>query len=188
VVRRRYSSAPGTVRRGARTTSDGIIRSTPHSPTTPRSDRRRPEKARFDLASVKYVIITPPTRRGRRAKLMQDVFASRIVNREATGGDRQSSTRFARTAAQRESRRGGPPGLTLAGSDVTVVPMPGHTPGTLSLIFPGEGHALRARGVLGLRAAPSSISFNDVAACRHLQSRGAQFRAAVCLPPPARPF
>ena len=95
------------------------------------------KKLGFDPASVKYVIIT----HGHAgeiggAKLMQDRFGSRIV---MGAGDwemvEQSVNRFPNGKPKRDIAVTDVQKITLGGRTVTVVPMPGHTPGTISLIF-----------------------------------------------------
>ena len=95
------------------------------------------KKLGFDPASVKYVIIT----HGHAgevggAKLMQDRFNSRIV---MGAGDwdmiEQSVSRFPNGKPSRDIAVTDTQKITLGDRTVTVVPMTGHTPGTISLIF-----------------------------------------------------
>jgi len=91
----------------------------------------------FDPATVKYVIIS----HGHRgevggAKLMQDRFASRIVMGEGDWETIEKSVNMfpdgkpKRDIAVTEITK-----ITLGDRTVTLVPMPGHTAGTLSMIF-----------------------------------------------------
>jgi metallo-beta-lactamase class B len=95
------------------------------------------KKLGFDPASVKYVVITHahPGEVGG-AKLMQDRFGSRIV---IGAGDwetiEKSVNLFPNGKPKRDIAVTEVQNITLGGRTVTVVPMPGHTPGTLSLIF-----------------------------------------------------
>jgi metallo-beta-lactamase class B len=95
------------------------------------------KKLGFDPASVKYVIISHahPGEVGG-AKLMQDRFGSRIV---MGAGDwdtiEKSVNLFPNGKPKRDIAVTGEQNITLGGRTVTVVPMPGHTAGTLSLIF-----------------------------------------------------
>ena len=95
------------------------------------------KKVGLDPASVKYVIITHghPGEVGG-AKLMQDRFGSRIV---MGAGDwdtiEHSLNLFPHGKPKRDIAVTDTQKITLGGRAVTVIPMPGHTDGTLSLIF-----------------------------------------------------
>jgi metallo-beta-lactamase class B len=95
------------------------------------------KKLGFDPASVKYVIISH-AHAGEvgGAKLMQDRFGSRIV---IGAGDwemiEQSVNRFPNGKPRRDIAVTERQDITLGGRRVTIVPMPGHTAGTLSLLF-----------------------------------------------------
>ncbi len=95
------------------------------------------KKLGFDPAAVKYVIITHahPGEVGG-AKMMQDRFGARIV---MGAGDwdmiEKSANLFPKGKPKRDIAVTERQDLTLGGRTVTIVPMPGHTPGTLSLIF-----------------------------------------------------
>src|SRR5260370_923860 len=94
-------------------------------------------KLGFDPASVKYVIISHahPGEVGG-AKLMQDRFGSRIIIGE---GDwemiEQSVNRFPNGKPKRDIVAKDGQKIALGGRTVTLEPMPGHTPGTVSMIF-----------------------------------------------------
>jgi metallo-beta-lactamase class B len=95
------------------------------------------KKLGLDPASVKYVIISHAhSGEVGGAKLMQDRFGSRIV---IGAGDwdtiEQSVKSFPNGKPKRDISVTDRMEITLGGRTVTVVPMPGHTPGTLSLIF-----------------------------------------------------
>jgi metallo-beta-lactamase class B len=95
------------------------------------------KKLGFDPAAVKYVIIS----HGHAgeiggAKLMQDRFGSRIV---MGAGDwemiEQSVNRFPNGRPKRDIAIAEVQKVTLGDRTVTLVPMPGHTPGTISMLF-----------------------------------------------------
>ena len=94
-------------------------------------------KLGFDPASVKYLIISH-AHAGEigGAKLMQDRYGSGIV---IGAGDwtwiEQSVNRFPNGKPRRDISVADTQKITLGDRSVTVVPMPGHTDGTLSLIF-----------------------------------------------------
>jgi metallo-beta-lactamase class B len=95
------------------------------------------KKLGFDPATVKYVIITH-AHAGEvgGAKLMQDRFGSRIV---MGGGDwdmiEASVNQFPNGKPRRDIVAEDGQKITLGGRSVTLVLTPGHTPGTVSLIF-----------------------------------------------------
>jgi metallo-beta-lactamase class B len=95
------------------------------------------KKLGFDPAAVKYVIIS----HGHAgeiggAKLMQDRFGSRIVMGD---GDwemtEQSVNRFPNGKPKRDIAPFDGQKITLGDRSVTLVLMPGHTPGTISMLF-----------------------------------------------------
>jgi metallo-beta-lactamase class B len=95
------------------------------------------KKLGLDPATVKYVIISH-AHAGEvgGAKLMQDRFGSRIVIGE---GDwemiEKSVNRFPNGKPKRDIVAMDGQKITLGDRTVTLVPMPGHTPGTVSMIF-----------------------------------------------------
>src|SRR5215471_18608250 len=95
------------------------------------------KKLGFDPATVRYVLISHghPGEVGG-AKLMQDRFGSRIVMGE---GDwemiEQSANRFPNGKPKRDIVAMDGQKITLGDRTVTLVLMPGHTPGTVSMIF-----------------------------------------------------
>ena len=100
------------------------------------------KKLGFDPASVKYVLISHahPGEVGG-AKLMQDRFGSRIVMGE---GDwemiEQSVNRFPNGKPRRDIVVMDGQKITLGDRTVTLLLMPGHTPGTVSMIFQVKDH------------------------------------------------
>jgi metallo-beta-lactamase class B len=117
------------------------------------------KKLGLDPASVKYVIISHahPGEVGG-AKLMQDRFGSRIV---IGAGDwdmiEKSVNLFPHGKPKRDVSVTERQDITLGGRTVTLVPMPGHTPGTLSMIF-----QVMDRGVPRTVAFPGGTEFNFV--------------------------
>jgi metallo-beta-lactamase class B len=100
------------------------------------------KKLGLDPASVKYVIVS----HGHLdhvggAKLMQDRFGSRIV---MGGADwdmiEQSVHRFPNGKPKRDMVATDGQRITLGDTSVTIVTTPGHTPGTLSMIFQVKDH------------------------------------------------
>src|SRR5262249_12546531 len=95
------------------------------------------KKLGFDPASVKYVIISH-AHSGEigGAKLMQDRYGSRIV---IGAGDwdtiEKPVNQFPNGKPRRDIAVNDVQKITLGGRTVTLVPMPGHTAGTLSMIF-----------------------------------------------------
>jgi metallo-beta-lactamase class B len=94
-------------------------------------------KLGFDPANVKYVLISH-AHAGEvgGAKLMQDRFGSRIV---IGGGDWQtieeSVNRFPNGKPKRDIIAADGQKITLGGRTVTLVATPGHTDGTVSMLF-----------------------------------------------------
>jgi metallo-beta-lactamase class B len=100
------------------------------------------KKLGLDPAQVKYVIITHA--HGDHvggAKLMQDRFKSRIV----MGGPdwdsiEKSVNGYPEGKPKRDIVADDGQKITLGDTSVTIVTTPGHTPGTLSMIFPVKDH------------------------------------------------
>jgi metallo-beta-lactamase class B len=100
------------------------------------------KKLGLDPAKVKYVIITHA--HGDHvggAKLMQDRFKSRIV----MGGPdwdsiEKSVNGYPEGKPKRDIVADDGQKITLGDTTVTIVTTPGHTPGTLSMIFPVKDH------------------------------------------------
>jgi metallo-beta-lactamase class B len=92
------------------------------------------------------------------AKLMQDRFGSRIV---IGAGDwemiEKSVNLFPHGKPKRDIAVTERQDITLGGRTVTLVPMPGHTPGTLSMIF-----QVKDKGVPRTVAFPGGTEFNFV--------------------------
>ncbi len=122
----------------ALTTSDGIILiDTLYDYASDEAIVGGLRKLGLDPAAVKYVIISHG--HGDHvggAKLMQDRFGSRIV----MGGPdwdmiEQSAHRFPNGKPKRDIVASDGQKVTLGDTSVTIVATPGHTPGTLSMIF-----------------------------------------------------
>jgi len=167
-------------------------------------------KLGLDPAAVKYVIISHahPGEVGG-AKLMQDRFGSRIVIGE---GDwemiERSVNGFPNGKPRRDIVATDGQKITLGGRTVTLMPMPGHTPGTISMIFQVKDNGVRrmragcaaqaaqvagtadpARSVRkphpGLRAVHSALRGPDVRPER--QARRGRYRLPDRRHPRARP-
>jgi metallo-beta-lactamase class B len=122
----------------ALTTSDGVILiDTLYDYASDEAIAGGLKKLGLDPASVKYVIISHG--HGDHvggAKLMQDRFGARIV----MGGPdwemiEQSVNRFPNGKPKRDIVASDGQKVTLGDTSVTLVATPGHTPGTLSMIF-----------------------------------------------------
>jgi metallo-beta-lactamase class B len=144
----------------ALTTSDGIILiDTTFEYETEEVIVGGLKKAGLDPAMVRYVIISHahPGEVGG-AKLMQDRFGSRIVIGE---GDwemiEKSVNLFPHGKPRRDIAVKDVEKITLGGRTVTLVPMPGHTPGTLSMIF-----EVKDRGIPRTVAFSGGTEFNFV--------------------------
>jgi metallo-beta-lactamase class B len=100
------------------------------------------KKVGLDPAAVKYVIITHA--HGGEvggAKMMQDRFGSRIVIGEGDWDTIEKSVNaFPHGKPKRDIVPTDGQKITLGDRSVTVVLTPGHTPGTLSLIFEVKDH------------------------------------------------
>ncbi len=127
----------------ALTTSDGIILiDTLYDYASDEAIVGGLKKLGLDPASVKYVIISHG--HGDHvggAKLMQDRFGSRII----MGGPdwdmiEQSVHRFPNGKPKRDIVASDGQKVTLGDTTVTIVATPGHTPGTLSMIFQVKDH------------------------------------------------
>ncbi len=127
----------------ALTTSDGIILiDTLYDYASDEAIVGGLKKLGLDPASVKFVIISHG--HGDHvggAKLMQDRFGSRIV---MGGADwetiEQSVHRFPNGKPKRDIVATDGQKVTLGDTAVTIVATPGHTPGTLSMIFQVKDH------------------------------------------------
>jgi metallo-beta-lactamase class B len=99
------------------------------------------KKLGLDPATVKYVIISHAhADHVGGAKLMQDRYGSRIV---MGGPDWDSIERsvngYPLGKPKRDIVADDGQKITLGDAAVTIVTTPGHTPGTLSMLFYGEG-------------------------------------------------
>ena len=127
----------------ALTTSEGIILiDTLYSYNSEEEIIGGLKKLGLDPAKVKYVIITHA--HGDHvggAKLMQDRFKSRII---MGGPDWDSIEKSVHGYPQGKPKRDivadDGQKLTLGDTTVTILTTPGHTPGTLSMIFPVKDH------------------------------------------------
>jgi metallo-beta-lactamase class B len=122
----------------ALTTSEGIILiDTVYDYNSEEAIVEGMQKLGLDPATVKYVIISHA--HGDHvggAKLMQDRFKSRIVMGEPDWESiEQSVNRFPQGKPKRDIVGADGQKITLGDTSVTLVATPGHTPGTLSMIF-----------------------------------------------------
>jgi metallo-beta-lactamase class B len=100
------------------------------------------KKLGLDPATVKYVIISHAHGdHDGGAKLMQDRFHSRIVMGGPDWDSIEKSVHgFPEGKPKRDIVADDGQKITLGDTTVTIVTTPGHTPGTLSLIFPVKDH------------------------------------------------
>jgi metallo-beta-lactamase class B len=100
------------------------------------------KKLGLDPAAVKYVIISHAhLDHDGGAKLMQDRFGSRII---MGGGDwemiEKSVNQYPHGKPKRDIVATDGQKVTVGDASVTIVPTPGHTPGTLSMLFAVKDH------------------------------------------------
>jgi metallo-beta-lactamase class B len=95
------------------------------------------KKLGLDPASVKYVIVSHAHRdHDGGAKLMQDRYGSRIVFGESDWQMVEKSiNQYPYGKPKRDIVGTDGQKITVGDTSVTIVPTPGHTPGTLSMIF-----------------------------------------------------
>jgi metallo-beta-lactamase class B len=100
------------------------------------------KKLGLDPAKVKYVIITHAhSDHVGGAKLMQDRFKSRIVMGGPDWNSIEKSVNgYPEGKPKRDIVADDGQKLTLGDTTVTLLTTPGHTPGTLSMIFPVKDH------------------------------------------------
>jgi metallo-beta-lactamase class B len=95
----------------------------------------------LDPAKVKYVIVSHGHGdHDQGAHLMQDRFGSHVVMGAADWDAVERTPNMPGGAPKRDIVVSGVQKLTLGDETVTIVPTPGHTMGTLSLIFPVKDH------------------------------------------------
>jgi metallo-beta-lactamase class B len=100
------------------------------------------EKLGLDAASVKYVIISHAhLDHDGGAKLMQDRYGSRIVMAAPDwDGIEQSVNQYPNGKPKRDLVATDGEKVTLGDTSVTLIATPGHTPGTLSMLFTVQDH------------------------------------------------
>jgi metallo-beta-lactamase class B len=117
------------------------------------------KKLGLDPAAIKYAVVTHPhpDHHGG-AKFIQDRYKARIVMSALDWDviDRLTGTRPARDTIATDGQK-----LTLGDTTITLYVTPGHTPGTLSMVFPvrdnGQTHTVAYWGGNGLNADRESL-------------------------------
>ena len=113
----------------------------------------------LDPATIKYAVVTHPhpDHHGG-AKFLQDHYKTRVVMSAPDWDviDRLNGTKPARDIVATDGQR-----LTLGDTTITLYVTPGHTPGTLSMVFPvrenGRTHTVAYWGGNGLNADRESL-------------------------------
>ena len=113
----------------------------------------------LDPATIKYAVVTHPhpDHHGG-AKFLQDRYKTRVVMSAPDWDviDRLNGTKPARDIVATDGQR-----LTLGDTTITLYVTPGHTPGTLSMVFPvrenGRTHTVAYWGGNGLNADRESL-------------------------------
>jgi len=117
------------------------------------------KKLGLDPATIKYAVVTHPhpDHHGG-AKFLQDRYKTRIVMSAPDWDviDRLNGTKPARDMVATDGQK-----LTLGDTTITLYVTPGHTPGTLSMVFPvrdnGRTHTVAYWGGNGLNADRESL-------------------------------
>jgi metallo-beta-lactamase class B len=95
----------------------------------------------LDPAKIKYVIVSHAHGdHDEGARLLQDRYGAHVVMGAADWDTIESSTNMPGGAPRRDMVAADGQKITLGDTSVTIVTTPGHTPGTLSLIFPVKDH------------------------------------------------
>jgi metallo-beta-lactamase class B len=117
------------------------------------------KKLGLDAANIKYAVVTHahPDHHGG-AKFLQDRYGARVVMSAGDWDvlDRSNGTRPKRDMVATDGQK-----LTLGDTTLTLYITPGHTPGTISLVFPvkdnGRPHLVAMWGGTGLNADRESL-------------------------------
>jgi metallo-beta-lactamase class B len=117
------------------------------------------KKLGLDPATIKYAVVTHahPDHHGG-AKFLQDRYGTRVLMSAADWDflDRTNGTKPKRDMVATDGRK-----LTLGDTTLTLYITPGHTPGTLSLLFPvkdnGQPHLAALWGGTGLNPDRESL-------------------------------
>jgi len=132
------------------------------------------KKLGLDPANIKYAIVTHPhPDHDGGAKFLQDHYGTRVIMSPADWDVLDKRTNGTKPKRDLEATDGQK--LTLGDTTVTIYITPGHTPGTLSVVFPvkdnGTVHTVALWGGVGLNADKESVQtyirsakrFSDIA-------------------------
>jgi len=140
------------------------------------------KKLGLDPTKVKYAIVShahPDHCAG--AKFLQDRYGARVIMSAADWDvlDRANGTKPKRDMVATDGQK-----LTLGDTTVTMYVTPGHTPGTISSVFPvkdnGRTHTVALWGGTGLNADRESLQ-NYVASAKRFTDIARQAKADVIL-------
>jgi metallo-beta-lactamase class B len=118
------------------------------------------KKLGLDPANIKYAIVTHPhPDHDGGAKFLQETYGTRVIMSPADWDvldKRTNGSKPKRDIEAADSQK-----LTLGDTTVTIYITPGHTPGTLSVVFPvkdnGTPHLVALWGGVGLNADKDSV-------------------------------
>ncbi len=118
------------------------------------------KKLGLDPANIKYAVITHPhPDHDGGGKFLQDTYGTRVIMSPADWDvlDRRTNgTKPKRDIEATDSQK-----LTLGDTTITLYITPGHTPGTISVVFPvkdnGTSHLVALWGGVGLNADKESV-------------------------------
>ncbi|MEO8098285.1 MAG: MBL fold metallo-hydrolase [Acidobacteriota bacterium] len=118
------------------------------------------KKLGLDPANIKYAIVTHPhLDHDGGAKFLQDHYGTRVIMSQADWDVLDKRTNGTKPKRDLEATDGQK--LTLGDTTVTIYITPGHTPGTLSVLFPvkdkGAPHVAALWGGVGLNADKESV-------------------------------
>jgi metallo-beta-lactamase class B len=118
------------------------------------------KKLGLDPANIKYAIVTHPhPDHDGGAKFLQDHYGTRVIMSPADWDVLDKRTNGTKPKRDLEATDGQK--LTLGDTTVTIYILPGHTPGTLSVVFPvkdkGTPHIAALWGGVGLNADKESV-------------------------------
>jgi len=143
------------------TTSDGIILiDTLFDYSVEAEVAEGMKKLGLDPAKIKYAIVTHPhPDHDGGAKFLQDTYGTRIIMSPADWDVLDKRTNGTKPKRDLEATDGQK--LTLGDTTITLYITPGHTPGTLSVMFPvkdnGTPHLVAEWGGVGLNADKESV-------------------------------
>jgi metallo-beta-lactamase class B len=118
------------------------------------------KKVGLDPATIKYAIVTHPhPDHDGGAKFLQDTYGTRVIMSPADWDVLDKRTNGTKPKRDIEATDGQK--LTLGDTTVTIYITPGHTPGTLSVLYPvkdnGTPHLVAEWGGVGLNADKESV-------------------------------